>query len=50
MERIDEDQHPGAEKKGAETPGGEPQEPVEDRPNVWTVRPEDYPPDDRTRS
>ncbi len=25
------------------TPGGLPQEPVEDRPNVGTVRPEDYP-------
>ena len=27
----------------SETPGGLPQEPVEDRPNVGTVSPDDYP-------
>ena len=27
----------------ADTPGGEPPEPVEDRPNVGTVTPNDYP-------
>jgi hypothetical protein len=31
------------------TPGGLPQEDVEDRPNVGTVTPEDYPPEDRAR-
>ena len=34
----------------AGTPGGQPPEPVEDRPNVGTVRPEDYPEDDRAIS
>ena len=29
------------------TPGGQPPEPVEDRPNVGTVKPEDYPDIDR---
>ncbi len=29
------------------TPGGQPPERVEDRPNVGTVRPEDYPLEDR---
>ena len=28
-------------------PGGQPQEPVEDRPNVGSVTPEDYPDKDR---
>lgn len=28
-------------------PGGQPQEPVEERPNVGTVTPEDYPEEDR---
>jgi hypothetical protein len=31
----------------SQTPGGQPQEDVEDRPNVSTVTPEDYPPADR---
>ena len=30
------------------TPGGQPPEPVEDRPNVGMVKPEDYPDRDRT--
>lgn len=29
------------------TPGGQPPEPVEERPNVGTVTPEDYPQKDR---
>lgn len=29
------------------TPGGQPPEKVEDRPNVGTVKPEDYPADER---
>ena len=29
------------------TPGGQPPEPVEDRPNVGTVTPEDYPKKER---
>lgn len=32
------------------TRGGKPQEDVEDRPNVGTVTPEDYPARDRTNS
>lgn len=32
-----------------DTPGGQPVEDVEDRPNVGTVRPEDYPPDQRAK-
>lgn len=31
------------------TPGGQPPEKVEDRPNVGTVEPEDYPLDQRAR-
>ena len=31
----------------AETPGGQPQEKVSDRPNVSTVKPEDYPKEHR---
>lgn len=27
----------------SDSPGGQPPEPVEDRPNVGTVKPEDYP-------
>lgn len=34
----------------AETPGGQPQEKVGDRPNVSTVKPEDYPADQRRDS
>jgi hypothetical protein len=34
----------------SDTPGGLPQEPVEDRPNVGIVEPEDYPEEDRERS
>lgn len=33
----------------APTPGGQPQEDVEDRPNVGTVKPEDYPEDQRAK-
>ena len=33
-----------------EIPGGQPPEPVEDRPNVGTVTPEDYPEKDRAVS
>lgn len=32
----------------SDSPGGQPPEPVEDRPNVGTVKPEDYP--DRAES
>jgi hypothetical protein len=35
--------------KDGETPGSRPQEKVEDRPNVGTVEPEDYPEADRER-
>jgi hypothetical protein len=31
----------------ADTPGGQPPEPVEDRPNVGTATPDDYPKKDR---
>lgn len=31
------------------TPGGQPQEDVEDRPSVSTVTPEDYPEDQRAK-
>jgi hypothetical protein len=34
-------------KPGNDTPGGQPPEEVEDRPNVGTVKPEDYPRDQR---
>lgn len=34
---------------GNDTPGGQPVEDVEDRPNVSTVKPEDYPPDQRAK-
>jgi hypothetical protein len=34
-------------KPGNDTPGGQPPEDVEDRPNVGTVKPEDYPRDQR---
>ncbi len=34
---------PGKEKQDPRTRGGLPQEDVEDRPNVSTVKPEDYP-------
>ena len=33
--------------KHADIPGGQPPEPVEDRPNLGTVKPEDYPENDR---
>ena len=33
----------GTESDQPETPGGQPQERVEDRPNVGEVSPEDYP-------
>ena len=42
-----------AEKRGAsedrEPVGGQPQEPVEDRPNVSTTKPEEYPADSRAK-
>lgn len=38
-------QKPSDAKTG--TPGGQPPEPVADRPNVGTVTPEDYPDGDR---
>jgi hypothetical protein len=34
-------------KPGNDTAGGQPAEEVEDRPNVGTVKPEDYPRDQR---
>ena len=40
MDHDDRSTNPG-------TPGGQPPEPVEDRPNVGTVTPEDYPVEDR---
>ncbi|WP_186729246.1 hypothetical protein [Sphingomonas panacisoli] len=36
-------------KPGNDTPGGQPVEKVEDRPNVGTVKPEDYPHDQRAK-
>jgi hypothetical protein len=39
--------HDDGETSG--TPGGQPAEDVEDRPNVSTVTPEDYPLDQRAR-
>jgi hypothetical protein len=36
-------------KPYADTPGGQPQEDVEDRPNVSQVSPEDYPKEQRER-
>ena len=41
------DEASGQETEGA--PGGQPSEKVEDRPNVSTVKPEDYPLDQRAR-
>lgn len=40
----------GREKADPRTGGAQPQEKVEDRPNVGTVRPEDYPEKDRDDS
>lgn len=37
-------------KPVVDTPGGQPVEDVEDRPNVGTVKPEDYPPDQRAKA
>lgn len=50
----DEDQSPLSNEKterkpGNATPGGQPAEDVEDRPNVSTVTPEDYPVDQRAK-
>ncbi len=39
---------PNFEDPDPRTPGGKPQEKVEDRPAVGTVTPEDYPVQDRT--
>lgn len=44
------DARPGRDDADARTGGGQPQEGVEDRPNVSTVTPEDYPADDRADS
>ena len=44
------DQLPGRENSDPRTSGGQPQEDVEDRPNVSTVKPEDYPESDRSAS
>lgn len=41
---------PGREKEDPRTGGGQRQEEVEDRPNVGTVKPEDYPEKDRRDS
>lgn len=41
---------PGREKADPRTGGAQPQEKVEDRPNVGTVKPEDYPEKDRDDS
>ncbi|MBT2245022.1 hypothetical protein JQK15_15900 [Sphingobium sp. BHU LFT2] len=41
---------PGREKADPRTGGAKPQEDVEDRPNVDTVMPEDYPEKDRDDS
>jgi len=41
------DARPGDEKADNRTKGSLPQEKVEDRPNVSTVSPEDYPEEDR---
>lgn len=41
---------PGREKADPRTSGAQPQEDVEDRPNVSTVKPEDYPEADRDQS
>lgn len=41
---------PGREKADPRTGGGQPQEDVEDRPHVGTVRPDDYPEQDREDS
>ena len=38
---------PNPNDNHADTPGGQPPEPVEERPNVGTVKPEDYPLKDR---
>lgn len=38
---------PGREKADPRTGGAQPQQRVEDRPNVGTVTPEDYPEKDR---
>ncbi|KTR83776.1 hypothetical protein NS277_07365 [Novosphingobium barchaimii] len=37
------DARPDAGGDASPTPGGQPPEKVEDRPNVGTVKPEDYP-------
>lgn len=43
------DARPDGGRETAPTEGGQPQEDVEDRPNVGTVRPEDYPSDQRAK-
>jgi hypothetical protein len=42
--------HPKRDQGPAAKPGGLPQEKVEDRPNVGTVRPEDYPEQERVEA
>ena len=44
------DVRPNAEDPDPRTRGGKPQEDVEDRPNVGTVKPSDYPAADRAKS
>jgi hypothetical protein len=36
-------------EEGVKTPGGLPQEDVDDRPDVSSVKPEDYPQDQRAK-
>lgn len=45
MQKHDQDPTPD----DGETPGGQSQEPVTERPNVGTTTPEDYPKEDRAR-
>ncbi|WP_206240102.1 hypothetical protein [Novosphingobium terrae] len=40
---------PDADDRDTRTGGAQPAEPVEDRPNVGQVKPEDYPLEDRAR-
>lgn len=44
------DVHPDCDDPAPRTRGGKPQEDVEDRPSVGTVKPEDYPEADRADS
>lgn len=44
------DVRPDEQTPDPRTGGGKPQERVEDRPNVGSVEPDDYPEDERARS